>query len=160
VIARPARIICAPCGFMMYDYPRACAGTVVLRDTRILMLRRAHAPQRGMLDMPGGFMEANESMEEAARRELREETGLTLGRVRALGFYWDRYFLKGFGWFPTLNFYYIGRWRSGEPKAADDAASAEWIELERLGRPGQRMAWKHMRLVFRDVRRLLGRGAA
>jgi ADP-ribose pyrophosphatase YjhB (NUDIX family) len=145
---------------MIYDYPRACAGMVVLRGREILVLRRAHRPQRGFLDIPGGFMEAKESMEEAARRELREETGLTLGRVSALGIYWDRYFLKGFGWFPTLNFYYVGRWRSGVPRAADDAASAEWIALEKLGRPGQRMAWKHMRLVFRDVRRLLGRDVA
>jgi len=152
--ARPPRISCGHCGFMIYDYPRACAGMVVTRGDEILMLRRAHAPQRGMLDMPGGFMEANESMEAAARRELCEETGLTLGPVRALGFYWDRYFLKGFGWFPTLNFYYIGPWRSGVPRAADDAASAEWIALSRLGRPGQRLAWKHMRAVFRDVRRL------
>lgn len=158
--ARPARIGCARCGFMIYDYPRACAGMVVLRGREILVLRRAHRPQRGFLDIPGGFMEAKESMEEAARRELREETGLTLGRVSALGIYWDRYFLKGFGWFPTLNFYYVGRWRSGVPRAADDAASAEWIALEKLGRPGQRMAWKHMRLVFRDVRRLLGRDVA
>jgi len=145
---------------MIYDYPRACAGMVVLRGRDILMLRRAHRPQRGFLDIPGGFMEANESMEAAARRELREETGLTLGRVRALGFYWDRYFLKGFGWFPTLNFYYLGRWRAGVPRAADDAASAEWIAIEELGRAGQRVAWKHMRLVFRDLRRLLSRGAS
>ena len=138
---------------MIYDYPRACAGMVVLRGADILMLRRAHHPRRGFLDIPGGFMEANETMEAAARRELREETGLTLGRVSALGVYWDRYFLKGFGFFPTLNFYYVGRWRSGVPQAADDAASAEWIPLAMVGRAGQRLAWKHMRAVFRDVRR-------
>jgi 8-oxo-dGTP diphosphatase len=132
---------------------------VVLRGSDILMLRRAHRPQRGFLDIPGGFMEANESMEEAARRELREETGLELGRVHALGFYWDRYFLKGFGWFPTLNFYYLGRWRSGVPRAADDAASAEWIPLAAVGRAGQRLAWKHMREVFRDVRRWVRTGS-
>ena len=130
---------------------------VVTRGDEILLLRRAHAPRRGMLDIPGGFMEANETMERAARRELREETGLTLGRVRALGIYWDRYFLKGFGWFPTINFYFIGAWRSGVPVAADDAAAAEWVPLSRVGQRGQRLAWKHMRLVFRDVRRLARR---
>jgi len=144
---------------MIYDYPRACAGIVVVRGAQVLALRRAHHPRRGYLDLPGGFMEAGESMETAARRELREETGLTLGSVRALGIYWDRYFLKGFGWFPTLNFYYVGRWRSGVPQAADDAASAEWIALSRLGRPGQRLAWKHMPQVLRDVRRLVGRSS-
>jgi hypothetical protein len=54
-----------------------------------------------------------------------------------------------------MNWYFIGRWRSGTPRAADDAASAEWIPISKLGRPGQRLAWKHMRDVFRDVRRVL-----
>jgi 8-oxo-dGTP diphosphatase len=119
----------------------------------MLILRRAHPPRTGYLDLPGGFMEAEEGMEEAARRELFEETGLRMGPVQPLGVYWDRYFLKGFGYLPTMNFYFIGRWRSGEPQPADDAAQAEWISIARLGKPGQRLAWKHMRDVFRDVRR-------
>ena len=125
---------------------------IVMKDDAVLMLRRAHPPRRGCLDIPGGFMEAGESMEGAARRELREETGLVLGRVRELGTYWDRYYLSGFGFFPTLNFYFIGRWKRGTPRAADDAASAEWIPIAKLGAPGQRLAWKHMRAVFRDAR--------
>jgi ADP-ribose pyrophosphatase YjhB (NUDIX family) len=147
-------IRCPRCRFLIFDYPRACAGTVVLKGDQVLMLRRAHAPKRGWLDIPGGFMEANETIERAARRELREETGLALGRVSQLGIYWDRYYLRGFGYFPTLNFYFVGWWRKGTPRAADDAASAEWIPLAKLGTPGQRLAWKHMRDVFRDVRRM------
>lgn len=156
-IERPAHIACVRCGFMMYDYPRVCAGMIVLRGSEILALRRGHHPRRGYLDFPGGFMEAGEHMEQAARRELREETGLRLGRVSPLGIYWDRYFLRGFGWFPTLNFYYLGRWRSGTPQAADDAASAEWITISRLGSPGQRLAWQHMPWVLRDLKRQLRR---
>jgi ADP-ribose pyrophosphatase YjhB (NUDIX family) len=144
---------------MMYDYPRACAGMIVLRGDTTLVLRRAHPPKKGWLDTPGGFMEANESIEAAARRELREETGLTVGRAEWLGFYWDRYYLRGFGWFPTMNFYYLARWRSGVPRAADDAASAEWVQLDRLGRAGDRLAWKHMRTLFADLRRKLRRRA-
>jgi hypothetical protein len=52
-----------------------------------------------------------------------------------------------------MNFYFMARWRRGEPVAADDAASAEWVPLARLGRSGQRFAWKHMTEVFRVVRR-------
>lgn len=154
-MGRPPRIACPRCGFLIYDYPRPCVGMVVMKGESVLMLRRAHAPRVGWLDIPGGFIEANESIEGAARRELLEETGLRLGKVRELGFYWDRYFLKGFGWFPTMNFYFLGRWRLGTPVAADDAASAEWIPLAKLGRPGQRLAWKHMREVFRDLRRAI-----
>jgi 8-oxo-dGTP diphosphatase len=152
----PRKIGCAHCGYLIYDYPRSCAGVVVLQGDAVLLLRRAHLPRRGFLDVPGGFMEANESIERAARRELREETGLTLGRVELLGIYWDRYFLRGFGWFPTMNHYFLGRWRAGVPRAADDAASAEWIPLARLGGRDARYAWKHMSALFRDVRRRVG----
>lgn len=152
----PRRIGCPRCRYLIYDYPRPCAGIVVVKSGTALVLRRAHAPRRGCLDIPGGFMEAGEQIEAAARRELHEETGLRVGRAEWLGFYWDRYYLRGFGYFPTMNFYYLARWRSGTPRAADDAASAEWMPIARLGRSGARLAWMHMRQVFREVRRRLG----
>jgi 8-oxo-dGTP diphosphatase len=124
---------------------------VVLKGERVLLLRRRHAPRRGWLDLPGGFLEAGEDPEQAARRELLEETGLAVGRVRWLGLYWDRYFLRGFGYFPTMNFYYVARWRAGEPHAADDAASAEWIGRTKLGRLAARFAWAHMARALRDA---------
>ena len=139
----------------MFDYPRPCAGMLVLKGKSLLVLHRGHRPRRGYLDTPGGFIDAGEDIEEAARRELLEETGLSVEHLQWFGFYWDRYFLRGFGFFPTMNFYYLARWRSGEPKAADDAASAEWMPIERLGRAHARFAWKHMHEVVRDLRRLV-----
>jgi 8-oxo-dGTP diphosphatase len=128
---------------------------LVLRGDDVLLLRRGDAPRIGALDVPGGFLEADEDIERGARRELKEETGLELGRVRQLGMYWDRYYLKGFGRFPTMNFYFVGRWRGGVPRAADDAASAEWVPLARLRGANPRYAWKHMERVFRDLRNLV-----
>ena len=150
---RPKTIRCPRCRYLMFDYPRPCAGMVVVKGDDVLVLRRGSMPRRGYLDLPGGFIDAGEEIEQAARRELHEETGLTVGRVEWLGFYWDRYFLRGFGYFPTMNFYYLARWRSGAPKAADDAAHAEWMPITRLGRVGAKLAWHHMTDVFRDLRR-------
>jgi ADP-ribose pyrophosphatase YjhB (NUDIX family) len=152
------QIRCPHCRYRMFDYPRPCAGMVVLKRESVLMLRRGHLPRRGWLDFPGGFLEAGEDPEQAARRELREETGLEVGRARWLGLYWDRYFLRGFGYFPTMSFYYIARWRRGEPAAADDAAAAEWIARAELRRHAPRFAWRHMATVVRDVLRLTRRG--
>jgi 8-oxo-dGTP diphosphatase len=157
---RPRRIRCPRCRYLIYDYPRPCAGVIVLKGDQVLLLRRGHAPRKGCVDVPGGFMDANEDIERAARRELKEETGLTVGRLEPLGFYWDRYYLKGFGYFPTMNFYFLGRWRRGEPRAGDDAARAEWVPLARLGGPSARHSWKHMRALFRDLRRRAGKRGA
>lgn len=125
---------------------------IVRKGDAILVLRRAHPPRIGFLDLPGGFMEAGEEIEAAARRELLEETGLRVKRVEYLGMWWDRYHLSGFGAFPTMNFYFVARWAGGEPRAADDAASADWMPLDEVGRRRARLAWRHMPEVFRALR--------
>lgn len=152
-------IRCPRCRYLLFDYPRPCAGVIVARGADVLVLRRGQPPRKGYLDIPGGFMEADESMEQAARRELREETGLTLGRVEPLGMWWDRYALPRFGAFPTMNFYFLGRWRGGEPIAADDAASAEWMPIRQLAAVRRRHSWRHMALVVAEARRRLARRA-
>ena len=136
---------------MLYDYPRSASGMLVVKGDRVLLLERAHAPRAGYLDIPGGFMEAGESLEDGARRELHEETGLRVGRADWLGFYWDTYWIRGFGRFPVMNFYYAARWRRGEPRAADDAASAAWVPIATLPRLKSRFAWAHMTPMLRDL---------
>jgi ADP-ribose pyrophosphatase YjhB (NUDIX family) len=149
---RPKHIECPRCRYVIYDYPRPAAGVLVVKDDSVLLLRRGHRPRIGFLDVPGGFMEAGESIEGAARRELREETGIVMGALEPLGFYWDTYSLKGFGRFPTMNWYFVGRWRRGEPVAADDAASADWIPLAKLASMRPRYSWRHMPELFGDLR--------
>ena len=148
---RPRHITCPRCRYMLYDYPRSACGMLVVRGDRVLLLERAHPPRIGYLDSPGGFIETGESLEACARRELREETGLRVGRADWLGFYWDTYFIRGFGRFPVMNFYFAARWRSGEPKAADDAASAAWVPLRDLPKLRRRYSWAHMTPMFRDL---------
>jgi ADP-ribose pyrophosphatase YjhB (NUDIX family) len=150
---RPRHITCPRCRYMIYDYPRAACGMLVVRGDRVLLLERAHPPRVGYVDSPGGFIEAGESLEGAARRELREETGLTVGRADWLGFYWDTYFIRGFGRFPVMNFYFAARWRRGEPKAADDAASAAWVPLRDLPGLRRRYSWAHMTPMLRALAR-------
>ncbi len=67
------RLTCADCGFIAYENPKIVAGSVVAHDGRVLLCRRAIEPRRGFWTIPAGYMELDETVEEAARREAREE---------------------------------------------------------------------------------------
>src|SRR6185436_18501234 len=56
---------------------------------RVLLVRRRHPPFKGKYALPGGFVEIGETVEEACRRELKEETGVKAGRLEPLGVYSD-----------------------------------------------------------------------
>ena len=99
--------------------------------------------------MPGGFVELDESVEQAVVRELREETGL-LGRPRGIvGVYSgpDRDPRK-----PTTTIAFLIRGRGGAPKGADDAQSAAWVPVGEA-RP---LAFDHEKILA-DALRLLRR---
>jgi ADP-ribose pyrophosphatase YjhB (NUDIX family) len=67
------RRICNTCSFVDYVNPKIVAGSVVTRGDKILLCRRAIEPRKGFWTLPAGFMEENETVEDAARREAQEE---------------------------------------------------------------------------------------
>jgi ADP-ribose pyrophosphatase YjhB (NUDIX family) len=74
---------CMDCGFNYYGNPSAAvAGFIQKEDGELLVCRRAHDPAKGMLDLPGGFVDMDESAEEALRREIREEVNLEITDIR------------------------------------------------------------------------------
>lgn len=67
------RTVCDHCGFIEYENPKIVVGSVVRSGERILMCRRAIEPRRGFWTLPAGYLELNETPEDGARREAREE---------------------------------------------------------------------------------------
>lgn len=80
-------MICTQCGLVFHLDPKlACAGLLAENGT-VLLVRRARPPQKGRWCLPGGFVNRGEVVEEAAAREVREETGFTVRPRRLIGIY-------------------------------------------------------------------------
>lgn len=81
------RDVCTACGFVHYVNPKVVTGSVVTHEDRLLICRRAIEPRRGYWTLPAGFMEVGETVEDAARREAREEANADIVIDRLLAVY-------------------------------------------------------------------------
>jgi len=81
------RPVCPNCGFVYYMNPAVAAGTLVEEDGKVLLIRRGVEPRKGYWALPAGYVEADESAEEAAIRETMEETNVHVEIDNLLGVY-------------------------------------------------------------------------
>jgi ADP-ribose pyrophosphatase YjhB (NUDIX family) len=82
------RMTCAVCGYIAYVNPRLVVTAIPVTDEgRVILLRRGIEPGRGLWAQPGGFLEVDETVSEAAIRETFEETGLVLEPGEIIGLY-------------------------------------------------------------------------
>lgn len=137
-----------------YQYPRpmVTVDVAVLRLNdlpEILLVQRKDPPYQDMWALPGGFMEMEETLEEAAIRELKEETGLTAEELIRFDTY-DEPGRDPRGRTITQVFIMIWKEEMGKPEAASDARSLDWFDL--TSHPG--MAFDHA-VIIRDVIELI-----
>lgn len=130
--------------------PLLAADCVVIdAKGRLLLIRRGNPPFQGQHALPGGFVEVGESVEDACRRELMEETGVKAGKLTLIGVYSDpKRDPRGH----SVAVAFLTRVRGVEAKAGDDAAAVEWVEnWRRLP-----MAFDH-KDILRDAAKLLAK---
>lgn len=90
----------------------------------VLLIERKNGPYRGHLALPGGFVDIGETVEDACRRELMEETGVKAGKLTLVGVYSDpNRDPRGH----TASVVFLTRVRTNKTEAGDDAASARWV---------------------------------
>ncbi|MGV3633226.1 MAG: NUDIX domain-containing protein [Pseudorhodoplanes sp.] len=134
---------------MTYEKPSVTVDCVVFDDRdRLLLIRRRHPPFAGQFALPGGFVDPGETTEDAARRELAEETGLAARDLQLVGVY-SKPGRDPRGW--TISIAYLVAVEAGAPQAGDDAAGAEF----RADWRGFDLAFDHNEIV-RDANSLRG----
>lgn len=136
-----------------YDYPRPALSVdiVVLcasaSGDEILLIQRGNEPYAGSWALPGGFLDMEETLEEAARRELHEETGCAVDRLVQIGAFSEvnrdpRGRVISVGFLAEFD----GNHRD-KISAGDDAARAEWFAVNRL----PKLAFDHDQIVRRAM---------
>lgn len=117
------RQMCPQCGFIVYRNPAPVAVVLATRDDKLLLVLRRNAPLANYWAPPAGYIEIDETLEEGAARETKEETGLDIQIDRLIGIYSRANMGVMFAVFAA-------RVVGGEIKAAED----EVIELGFFGR--------------------------
>src|SRR3954462_567246 len=115
------------------EVPLVGVGSIIIEGDRVLLVKRAHPPIQGQWSIPGGVLEVGEMVREAAVREAREETGLTVEPGDLLGVY-DRILRDAER---RVQYHYVlidflCRLIGGELRAASDAAEVSWFRRAEL----------------------------
>jgi 8-oxo-dGTP diphosphatase len=143
----------------VYEYPRPAVTVdiaIVTRDEppRILLIRRKHDPFAGYWALPGGFVDMDESLEAAARRELIEETGVETVSLVQVGAFGDpQRDPRG----RTISVIYLAQVDENavRPQAADDATEVGWFSLARP----PKLAFDHKEILTHVRKRVKERHA-
>ncbi len=132
--------------------PIVAVGIVVLRGDEVLLVRRGNPPRQGQWSLPGGKQRLGETLEDGARREVLEETGLVLGPLTMVDVVDSittdpeggvRYHYSLIEW--------MGEYRSGELHPGDDAADARWFPMHQLEKLG---LWNKTLDIIRQAKKM------
>ena len=122
------REVCPNCKWIHFVDPKVAAAVLVAQDQRVLLVRRATEPFRGLWTLPAGFINGGEDPAEAAARECLEETGLNVRVMRLYDIVAGREHPRG----ADFVIVYQAEVLSGDLRAEDDADAVEWFDREHL----------------------------
>ncbi len=135
------RPVCPQCGWIYFQDPKVAAAVLIEQGGRVLLVRRANEPFRGLWTLPAGFVNGGEDPADAAARECLEETGLRVHVTRVLDVIAGREHKRG----ADFIIVYLAEVVSGELMPDDDADAVEWFLRDELPP-----------LAFRATQKILG----
>ena len=121
---------CQNCPFTMFFGPVAAVGGLVVDGKgRLLLVRRARDPGKGKWGLPGGFVDRNETIENAMQREVFEETKLRLTRMDLFMTYPNKYNYKGFV-SAVIDLFYICRFEDSNEIHLEEAELDKFVWVD------------------------------
>lgn len=144
----PDRPACPACGFVHYANPTPTVQAWIDRDGSYLALERNQEPLKGAWNLPGGFVESDESGPEAIKREVREETGLEIEVLGLIGIFPSTYGDPDGDGKPILDIAYRCRHTGGDWAISEESSEGRWFSLDEFPEPafrGERQALATLR---------------
>lgn len=124
---------CQDCGFVYYINASAAVAAFILNESgELLVCRRGKEPEKGTLDLPGGFVDDDESAEEALKREINEELQATVSEYQYLFSLPNLYEYSGMT-IPTLDMFFACKLEdSTNLQASDDVEACYFVPLHQI----------------------------
>jgi 8-oxo-dGTP diphosphatase len=128
---------CPYCG--RYNNRAVTIDAIILQDNKILLIKRGSEPDKDLWALPGGHVDWDETIEEAVKREVKEEIGVKVTAIKMLGIYSDpkRHPKQSINVPFSVEI-------EGELKIGDDAKDFRWFELDKLPKP---LAFDHEKSI-------------
>jgi NAD+ diphosphatase len=146
---RGRRWICPDCGFEYFHNVATAAGIIIDANGSLLLMRRAKEPKKGLLGLPGGFVDPGERAEDGALRECREELGWAPQEIGFLASYPNIYRYHGIP-YATCDLYFYSK--GGGPSPAELDPDPDEVEKV-LFFPADAIPWEA--IAFESLKRAL-----
>jgi ADP-ribose pyrophosphatase len=136
------------------DSPQVAVGAIVVRENKVLLVKRSQPPGQGLWAIPGGRVELGETLQQAAEREIMEETGLKI-RAGDPQYTFEVIEPDDVG---RIRFHYVivdlmAAYLGGEINPSDDVSEARWVTPEEFeGLPVSQITRKVLTNVIRFSR--------
>jgi ADP-ribose pyrophosphatase YjhB (NUDIX family) len=124
--------ICELCGLKYFQNTASATGGIIKTPKGIIITERANDPSRGLLDLPGGFTNYNETLEDALTREVKEELGISIDSLTYLASFPNVYKYAKITYF-TTDVFFTAHWDcSSEPVLSDEIARYFYVDPQQI----------------------------
>lgn len=143
--------ICRKCNFVLYENQNATSSAIIIKNGQLLLVKRAHKPRVGYWDFPGGFIEMDETPQQAVIREVREELGVTIAINKLFNVYGPTEYKFQGKFHANCDIYFLAGINDDEIVLDDEISEYKWFSLDNLPRDDQ-LAFKVQIQLLADLK--------